>query len=57
VQNQNELKCDGCGQQFGNRGDLEKHKANCTALKSKGSSGQQQNRPMTHGAGGQNREG
>lgn len=48
---QNELKCEGCGQQFSNQNDLQKHRTNCSAVKAKG---QQQ----THSAGGgQNRQG
>jgi len=50
MQNQNELKCDGCGQQFNNRADLDKHRANCAAVKAK--AGQQQGTPRTQGAGG-----
>ena len=56
-QNQNEMKCEGCGQQFSNRNDLQKHRANCSALKAQGGSGQQGQQPLTRGAGGsQNRE-
>lgn len=51
VQNQNELKCDGCGQQFTNRNDLEKHRQTCAAVKAKAGSGQQ-GPPRTQGAGG-----
>jgi len=46
----NELKCDGCGQQFSNRNDLEKHRSTCAMARNKSGSGQQ--RPMTRGAGG-----
>jgi hypothetical protein len=53
VQNQNELKCDGCGQQFTNRNDLEKHRQTCSAVKAKAGSGSgQQEQPRTQGAGG-----
>lgn len=41
MQNQNELKCDGCGQQFSNRNDLEKHRQTCAAVRAKGGSAQQ----------------
>jgi len=57
MQNQNELKCEGCGQQFNNRNDLQKHQINCAAYKSKSGSGQQGQPPLTRGAGGsQDRE-
>ncbi len=42
MQNQNELKCDGCGQQFSNRNDLEKHRQTCAAVRTKAGSAQQQ---------------
>jgi hypothetical protein len=45
----NELKCDGCGQQFSNRQDLEKHRSTCAMARNKSGSGQQ---PATRGAGG-----
>jgi hypothetical protein len=48
---QNQMKCDGCGQQFGNRNDLQKHEATCSAMEAKRKSGQSQ--PLTHSAGGQ----
>lgn len=51
MQNQNQLKCDGCGQQFNNQNDLQKHRANCAAVKAQGGS-QSGQRPMTRGAGG-----
>jgi len=51
MQNQSQMKCEGCGQQFDNRNDLQKHKANCSALKAQGGSGHSQ--PLTHSAGGQ----
>ncbi len=52
MQNQNELKCDGCGQQFSNRNDLEKHRQTCAAVRAKAGSAQQQEQPRTQGAGG-----
>ena len=66
MQNQNELKCDGCGQQFSNRNDLDKHRQSCAAVQAKagsaqqhqgqthqqGQAGGQKEQPRTQGAGG-----
>jgi hypothetical protein len=60
MQNQDDLKCEGCGQKFNNRNDLQKHSSTCAALKAKAGSGQQpgqqqgqqQGQPFTHSAGG-----
>jgi hypothetical protein len=53
MQNQNGFKCDGCGKQFDNRNDLQKHERECTARLG---SGQGSSRPMTRTAGGQSTE-
>ncbi len=49
MQNQTDMKCEGCGQQFSNRNELEKHQQNCSAYKSKAGSTQNQGqgRPQT----------
>jgi sporulation protein YlmC with PRC-barrel domain len=53
MQNQNGFRCDGCGKQFNNRNDLQKHERECTARQG---SGQGSGRPMTRTAGGQSTE-
>ena len=57
MQNQNELKCEGCGQQFSNRNDLDKHRQSCAAVKAQGGSGQSQGQNKGQGSTGSQQQG